>query len=590
MIVGSALLATTNSFLNYNQPYIWGYKTTQTLVSAVKGCYTEFMTIPFSSLFNGGGLLELEIQENSPRHTSSKFIIPMSYDDSNNSVIRRILPISTQGRRSSSPSGYGSGEVALEFYKDVSSNSLIFRLRSVGDTDQTGSLQTNILVKNFHGDVSFSNITGIDTSNYNYSIYRLTPLTQNKSNVGINIAEPSATLHVNGNVLVETSVSAKNSFILSPASVNSVTPPADGFGLVLRNQNASPYIAGGLVSFRNIGVIFQDGQCYLGTTTGGFYLDFYEDSILKTRSDFGIGWSNNTDARGSTDLTLFRDTANTLAQRNSTNAQTFRIYNTYTNASSYERVSLGWNSNLFELKPEGAGAGLARTARIWLGNAGGSAATSYIEGKYANKVNIAVGGANEVWVFDTGYLVDHYTPNSDVTIGARKVGTGNLNFGSPHLKLQGGGGTGTARGSEVWAEGSLTGPSGTQVHTYHELFRGYIRTSGEPMFSIGGSTSSFPAFKRSETTLKVRLADDSGDANLTCSNLTAYVVSATSAIITTNISAVNYYNTSGALPTTISTLYDVSGSVIPAEGYILIYTSGKWVAMPPTIDGGSASG
>jgi hypothetical protein len=43
------------------------------------------------------------------------------------------------------------------------------------------------------------------------------------------------------------------------------------------------------------------------------------------------------------DITIKRDAANTLAQRNSTNAQTFRLYNTYTDASNFERASIGFN-------------------------------------------------------------------------------------------------------------------------------------------------------------------------------------------------------------------------------------------------------
>src|SRR5882672_10454126 len=45
---------------------------------------------------------------------------------------------------------------------------------------------------------------------------------------------------------------------------------------------------------------------------------------------------NGTVAIGAEDTYLTRDAANTLAQRNGVNAQTFRIYNTFTDASNYE--------------------------------------------------------------------------------------------------------------------------------------------------------------------------------------------------------------------------------------------------------------
>ena len=58
------------------------------------------------------------------------------------------------------------------------------------------------------------------------------------------------------------------------------------------------------------------------------------------------------------DTLLFRDAAGTLAQRNSTNAQTFRVYNTYTSATSYETLNLkGKAAANFEIGPENGSAG-----------------------------------------------------------------------------------------------------------------------------------------------------------------------------------------------------------------------------------------
>ena len=64
------------------------------------------------------------------------------------------------------------------------------------------------------------------------------------------------------------------------------------------------------------------------------------------------------------DVYLERDAANVLAQRQGTNAQTYRLYNTYTDASNYERGFLRWSSNVFEVGPEAAGTGTARPMRI----------------------------------------------------------------------------------------------------------------------------------------------------------------------------------------------------------------------------------
>lgn len=74
-----------------------------------------------------------------------------------------------------------------------------------------------------------------------------------------------------------------------------------------------------------------------------------------------IAWSSSSNPiSGSPDLRLYRDAANTLAQRNGVNAQTFNIYNTYTDASNYERGFLKWNSNVLEIGTEADGTGTAR--------------------------------------------------------------------------------------------------------------------------------------------------------------------------------------------------------------------------------------
>ena len=64
---------------------------------------------------------------------------------------------------------------------------------------------------------------------------------------------------------------------------------------------------------------------------------------------------------GGLDLYLERDAADTLAQRRSTNAQTFNLYNTYTDASNYERGFMRWNNNVLQIGTEAAGTGTVRT-------------------------------------------------------------------------------------------------------------------------------------------------------------------------------------------------------------------------------------
>jgi hypothetical protein len=61
-------------------------------------------------------------------------------------------------------------------------------------------------------------------------------------------------------------------------------------------------------------------------------------------------WNNDT--------IIERDAANILAQRNSTNAQTFRVYGTWTSTTSYERLNIkGKAAANFEIGPENGSAG-----------------------------------------------------------------------------------------------------------------------------------------------------------------------------------------------------------------------------------------
>lgn len=64
---------------------------------------------------------------------------------------------------------------------------------------------------------------------------------------------------------------------------------------------------------------------------------------------------------------LWRDAAHVFAQRNGTDAQAFRVYNTYTDASNYERFFTRWSSNICELGVEAGGTGSLRNLDFYRG-------------------------------------------------------------------------------------------------------------------------------------------------------------------------------------------------------------------------------
>lgn len=91
------------------------------------------------------------------------------------------------------------------------------------------------------------------------------------------------------------------------------------------------------------------------------------DESLMATGNGGFSWSAG--ANNAPDLFLRRDAANVLAQRNSTSAQAFRVYNTYTDASNYERgvVDFASTANNFTIGTEKAGTGTTRSLRFVVG-------------------------------------------------------------------------------------------------------------------------------------------------------------------------------------------------------------------------------
>lgn len=88
---------------------------------------------------------------------------------------------------------------------------------------------------------------------------------------------------------------------------------------------------------------------------------------LQFASGGSIEWNSTASLTGGTiDLTIYRDAANTLAQRNGVNAQTLRVYNTFTDASNYERVAADWatTANTLTLGAQAAGTGTLRAVNI----------------------------------------------------------------------------------------------------------------------------------------------------------------------------------------------------------------------------------
>lgn len=122
-------------------------------------------------------------------------------------------------------------------------------------------------------------------------------------------------------------------------------------------------------------------------------IDFYGTAV------FGIGRLTFV----GNDLSLYRDAANILAQRNGTNSQTFRVYNTYTDAANWEAAAILFTAAGVYFGASNAGLGVFRD--VTLGGA---------------SVILRAGGSNRWSVTGSGHFISP-------TDGAYDIGASGAN-------------------------------------------------------------------------------------------------------------------------------------------------------------------
>lgn len=103
---------------------------------------------------------------------------------------------------------------------------------------------------------------------------------------------------------------------------------------------------------------------------------------VRLGANVGLQWSATAAPSSAGDVDLFRDgAAGTLAQRvTGANPQVHRVYNTYTDAANYERLTFGWSANIATIGPEALGTGTARVLRILGPVTGATAAITFNAG------------------------------------------------------------------------------------------------------------------------------------------------------------------------------------------------------------------
>jgi hypothetical protein len=177
------------------------------------------------------------------------------------------------------------------------------------------------------------------------------------------------------------------------------------------------------------------------------------------RPEGELGWaSSGAPSSSNFDLILRRDAAGVLAQYNAANPQEYRIYNTFTSSTNHERGFLRWSSNVFQIGTE-------------KGSGGGSARALELQTDGVTRLTVQTGG--------TVALGSHLTAESGFIRIASAQAFQWLNRSKIYSLADG------------------------NVGLYN---------AGESSFNLlqfGGTTTSFPALKRSSTVLQARLANDS---------------------------------------------------------------------------------
>jgi hypothetical protein len=297
-----------------------------------------------------------------------------------------------------------------------------------------------------------------------------------------------ANLTITGSQGTGTGAGGSIIFQVAPAGSSGTAQNALATALTINSAGVATF-AGQIVTALNSGISFQNSISLLSNGSnnfqfvigGGTFIFNRETVVLgalcldrpfQLRDTASYSWSSTSAGNGAPDLILLRDAANTLAQRNGANAQAFRVYNTFTDATTFERANIFWDSNVLKIGTE-------------KGSVGGTARALELQTDGTTRLTIAATG----------------TVTFTEAITANKQFTSNLWIWAKEKYFLGTAATVIASASD--------GVIALQNNASTDFGR----------LQFGGTTSSFPALKRSSASLIVRLADDTANAALESASL-----------------------------------------------------------------------
>lgn len=192
---------------------------------------------------------------------------------------------------------------------------------------------------------------------------------------------------------------------------------ADGSGAAPSITFASATDTGIFRAGNQVAIAIAGGEKHTFTASTYYFLD------NGARIALGIG----------SDVNLYRDAANTLALRSDANAQTFRAYTTFTDASNYERFAINTAAGSITLAAETAGTG---TDDVYLVLAPAGAGT--VVGSTAANGDLTLEGTSHA-TKTTSYVILQPT-GGNVGIGVTGPGAKLEVYGAttPEIKITGG--------------------------------------------------------------------------------------------------------------------------------------------------------
>lgn len=151
-------------------------------------------------------------------------------------------------------------------------------------------------------------------------------------NVGIGITNPSVNLHVYG---------------------------GGNESALFENSNSNETQIGLKSPTRRYHLVVAGASPTVGLPASSFAIRDYSAGVNRLVID-----SSGNVGVGTTSPTVKLDIAGTAEIKDGINAQAFRVYNTYTDGSNYERAKFVWSSNVLQIGTEKLGTGVARALAL----------------------------------------------------------------------------------------------------------------------------------------------------------------------------------------------------------------------------------